>query len=155
MSKWDDFKKELGKIADKTATKTRELTDTAALKIKIANKESDRDLEYKKLGKLTYAKLKNTDANAEELTAKISESLANLDRILYELEELKKEEQDRKAEKEAEKAAKKAEKEAQNAPKEEEEEEKLDVQIMSEFNNARKTADAAYEEAKQAAEDAK
>jgi hypothetical protein len=52
MSNWKKFKKKLGDFADKTAGKTRELTDTAALKIKIANKEADRDLEYRKLGKL-------------------------------------------------------------------------------------------------------
>ena len=63
MSKWDDFKKNLGKFADKTVTKTRELTDTASLKIKIANKEADRNIEYKRLGKLTYAKLKALDGH--------------------------------------------------------------------------------------------
>ena len=40
MSKWENFKKNIGKLADKTAKKTRELTDTAALKLKIANKEA-------------------------------------------------------------------------------------------------------------------
>jgi hypothetical protein len=154
MSKWDDFKKNLGEIADKTANKTRELTDAAALKIKIANKESDRDLEYKKLGKMTYAKLKNfKGADPEELTAKISESLENLDRILAELEELKKEAAERKAEKEAEKAAEKAAKQAEKASKKEtesqdKEEDTLDVKIMEEFNCARKVADEKFEEAK-------
>ena len=30
MSKWDDFKKNMSELADKTVKKTRELTDTAA-----------------------------------------------------------------------------------------------------------------------------
>ena len=107
MSKWDDFKKTLGNFADKTVTKTRELTDTASLKIKIANKEADRDIEYKKLGKLTYAKLKAPDGHsAEELTAKISESLEKLDKIITELEALKNEDDERKTAKEAAKAEK-------------------------------------------------
>ena len=107
MSKWDDFKKNLGKFADKTVTKTRELTDTASLKIKIANKEADRDIEYKRLGKLTYAKLKALDGHsAEELTAKISQSLEKLDKIITELEALKNEDGERKAAKEAVKAEK-------------------------------------------------
>lgn len=158
MSKWDDLKKKLGRLADKTANKTRELTDTAALKIKIANKEADRDLEYKKLGKMTYAKLKNFKiSDPEELTAKISESLENLDRILYELKELKKEAAEKKAEKEAEKAAEKAAKQAekgsQNAENKDDasrnaEEDVLDVKIMEDFNSARKEADEKYEEAK-------
>ncbi len=108
MSKWDEFKKSVGVIADKTVTKTRELTDTASLKLKIASKEADRDSEYKKLGKLTYTKLKNDiPGNAEALTREISESIDKLDKIFAELEALKKEEADRRAAKEAEKASRK------------------------------------------------
>ena len=61
MSTWNDIKKSVGLIAEKTAIKTRELTDTASLKIKIASREADRDTEYKRLGKLTYTKLKSND----------------------------------------------------------------------------------------------
>ena len=150
MSKWDDFRKSLGDFADKTVNKTRELTDTAALKIKIANKEADRDTEFRNLGKLAYAKLKNLEGtNPEELTAQISETLDKLDVICRELVELKKEDEDKKAAKEAEKAAKQAKAE------EEEKDEELDMQVMADFNEARKEADAEYEKAKQAAEDAK
>ncbi|MBQ8409322.1 MAG: hypothetical protein IJY39_10725 [Clostridia bacterium] len=150
MSKWDDFRKSIGDFADKTVNKTRELTDTAALKIKIANKEADRDTEFRNLGRLAYAKLKSLDGtDPEELTAQISETLDKLDVICRELVELKKEDEDKKAAKEAEKAAKQAEKEA------EEKDEELDMQVMADFNAARVEADAEYEKAKQAAEDAK
>ena len=47
MSVWNDLKKSVGAIADKTVTKTREISDTASLKLKIASKEADRDTEYK------------------------------------------------------------------------------------------------------------
>ena len=86
MSKWDEIKKNLGIIADKTATKTRELTDTASLKIKIAAKESERDTEYKILGKLTYKKLKSAEGSDDtSLTAHISNTIERLDKIHGEL----------------------------------------------------------------------
>ena len=151
MSKWDDFKKNMSELADKTVKKTRELTDTAALKLKIANKEADRDIEYARLGKLAYAKLKELEGiDAAELTASISESLSKLDTILAELEALKDEDAERKAAKEA---AKEAERAAREAEKEEDEE--LNTKVMDEFKEARKTADEKYEEAKSDADEAK
>ena len=148
MSKWEDFKQKMGVLADKTAKKTRELTDTAALKLKIANKEADRDIEYARLGKLAYAKLKELEGvDPEELTANISASLEKLDGILAELAALKAEDEERKA-------AKEAAKEAAKAAKEEDDDE-LDMKVMDEFKDARKDADEAYEEAKDAASDAK
>ncbi len=114
MSKWDDFKKSVGVIADKTATKTRELTDTASLKIKIASREADRDTEYKKLGRLTYSKLKTTDARySESLTLDISKVIEKLDEINSELDTLRAEEEKRRSAKEAEKAERNAQKDAE------------------------------------------
>ena len=148
MSKWDNIKKGFGNLADKTVNKTRELTDVASLKIKIANKESDRDIEYKNLGKLTYAKLKKLKGiDPETITLEISQSLERLDAIHHELSLLKSEEKARKEAKEAEKAEKDAKKKA--------EEEKLNLEVMEEFNEARIVADEEYEKAKQAAEDLK
>lgn len=150
MSKWDDFKKSFGELADKTVNKTRELTDTAALKIKIANKEADRDAEFRNLGRLAYAKLKGLDGvDPEELTAQISETLDKLDTICKELADLKKEDEEKKAAKEAEKAAKQAEQDSK------EKDEELDLQVMEDFNAARAEADAEYEKARDAADEAK
>ena len=124
MSKWDDFKKSVGYYADKTAQKTRELTDTASLKIKIASKEADCDTEYRKLGKLAYAKLKNTDgADSDKLTREISETIEKLDTLLSELDSMRAEEEKRKAEKEAEKSTKK---EAENKSKQNTEKDNAD-----------------------------
>ena len=146
MSKWEDFKKSMGELADKTAKKTRELTDTAALKLKIANKEADRDIEYAKLGKLAYAKLKELEGvDPTELTANISASLEKLDTILAELEALKAEDAERKAAKEAEKAAK----------EKDDDEDELNMNVMDDFNSARREADEKYEEAKADADEAK
>ncbi len=93
MSKWDDFKKSVGYYADKTVTKTRELTDSAALKIKIASREADRDTEYKNLGRLTYSKLKSTTgADQEKLTLEISETMDRLERIIAEINTMRAEE---------------------------------------------------------------
>jgi hypothetical protein len=154
MSKWNEIKKNLGIIADKTATKTRELTDAASLKIKIAAKESERDTEYKVLGKLTYKKLKNAEGSDDaSLTAHISNTIERLDKIHTELAALFAEEEARRAAKEAEKQAKEqARREAEQ--KEEQEQEELNRQFMDDFNAARKQADEAYKEAKKSAEQA-
>ena len=107
MSMWNDIKKSVGAIADKTVTKTREITDTASLKLKIASKEADRDTEYKKLGKLTYFKLKNdAPESSESLTREISETIEKLDCISAELLAMKNEEEARRAAKDSEKAEK-------------------------------------------------
>lgn len=114
MSTWNDFKKSVGLFAEKTANKTRELTDTASLKIKIASREADRDTEYKRLGRLTYSKLKSTDdSQSERLTLEISKSIEKLDEINLEIGALRAEEDERRAAKEAEKAQKDAEREAE------------------------------------------
>jgi len=106
MSTWNDIKKSVGLFAEKTANKTRELTDTASLKIKIASREADRDTEYKRLGKLTYSKLKNSDEeHSEKLTLEISKVIEKLDDINAQIKALKDEEKERRAAKEAEKAA--------------------------------------------------
>ena len=154
MSKWDEFKKGLGELADKTVNKTRELTDTASLKIKIANIETDRDLEYKTLGQLAYVKLRRLEDNDERLTEQISESLEKLDQLNLELEELKRADKERKDSKEAVKQTRKREKaNAEKAKKQESE--SLNLAVMEEFNEARVKADEEYEKARKAAEDAK
>jgi hypothetical protein len=151
MPNWDKIKKNVGNIASKTATKTRELTDTAALKLKIATKEAERDAEYKRLGKLAYVKLKELEGfDTPALTESIAASLASLDKIIDELNALKKEDDARKAEKQAQKDAKKAEKEKENEPDEE-----LNLAVMTEFNEARVEADEEYEKAKAQAEELK
>lgn len=157
MSKWENFKSGIENIAGKTADKTKELTGSAALKIKIANKEADRDREYKLLGKLAYVKLKKLNvSDAADLTQKISDSLAKLDKIHAELNALKQKEAEMKVAKEAEKAARAAAKKAREEAEyfEEDAEEELNTVIMDEFNEARKDADAEYEKAKKNAEDA-
>ena len=151
MSKWDDFKKSVGIIADRTVAKTRELTDTASLKIKIATKEADRDTEYKVLGKLTYAKLKKlTLPESEPITERISETIERIDALNAEINALKAEEKARRAAKEAEKAAKEAMRAEEEAAAEENGE-----AVMEQFNKARQEADREYEAAKEAANRAK
>ena len=152
MPSWNEIKKSIGDIAGKTATKTRELTDTASLKIKIASMESERDIEYKALGRLAYVRLRQTEENTEELAEKISKSLERLDAIHKELAELKALDKARRESREAEKKAREDEKEEK---KKKQDTDELDLGIMEEFNAARKVADDEYEKAKKAAEDAK
>ena len=153
MSKWDDFKKSVGIIADRTVAKTRELTDTASLKIKIASKEADRDTEYKVLGKLAYAKLKKLAlSDSGSVTERISETIERIDKLNAEISALKAEEKARQAAKEAEKAAKAAEREKEEDEKAEEDDGEI---VMEQFNRARKEADREYESAKEKAKEAK
>lgn len=152
MSKWDNFVQNVGEIADKTVSKTRELTDAASLKIKIANKEAERDSQYKALGKLAYIKLRKLRGHdSEETTQKISKVMDKLDKTRQEIADLKAIDKARKEAKEAEKQAREKAKKAADH----ELEEKLNLSVMNEFNEARKAADAEYEKALKAAEDAK
>ncbi len=145
MSKWDDFKRSVGYYADKTAKKTRELTDTASLKIKIASKEADRDTEYKNLGRLTYEKLKNTKSkDTERLTLEISKSIEALDSIISEIDSMRKEEKKRKAEKEAEKAERTAKKEAEEKAEEKAEAEHKDKTDKAEPEASDKKANSHF-----------
>ena len=154
MSKWDEIKKSFEKLADKTVTKTRELTDTASLKIKIANKEAERDLEYKNLGRLAYAKLRQSEiTDNDDLTAKISASMEKLDKIHDELNKLKSEDKARREAREAEKQNRSAEK--AKADKKSDDDEALNLSVMEQFNEARVTSDEEYEKAKAAADAAK
>lgn len=154
MANWDDIKRSIGNIADKTAIKTRELADTASIKIKIANKEAERDVQYKALGKLAYAKLRNINvSDAEALTENISNTLDKLDSVLKEIHDLKAELEARRAAKEAEKAMKKEEKcRAEQA--EQEEAEELNRRVIENFEEARKKAETEYQKAKADAEEA-
>ena len=137
MFDWNNIKKSISEIADKTVSKTIEVTDAASTKVKIASKETDRDTEYRRLGKLAYYKLKGVKVtNKEELERRISESIAKIDNFNKEIAALKAEEEARK---EAKEAAAEAKREAEKA---------------EQFNEARRTADAEYQKAKKAAEDA-
>ena len=147
MFDWNNIKKSINEIADKTVNKTIEVTDIASTKVKIASKETDRDTEYRRLGKLAYYKLKGVKvSNIEELEKRISESIARSDTINKEIAALK---ADEEAKKEAKEAAAEAKRAAEKAAQEAEEE-----IVMEQFNEARRTADKEYEKAKKAAEDA-
>ena len=155
MANWNEIKMSIGNFAGKTAAKTRDLADTASLKIKIANKEAERDVQYKALGKLSYAKLRELQVNdPEAITKGISDTLDKLDSIHKELCELRAAEQAirdaNQAEKEARKQAKMREQEL-----EEQENEQLNRKVMEEFNNARQKADVEFEKAKAEADELK
>ncbi len=152
MANWEEIKKSIENIADKTVTKTRELADVASLKIKIANKESERDLQYRALGKLAYVKLRGIEVkDPDALTENISTTLEKLDKIIAEIRQLKAEEEARRAAREAEKAAREQEKRDEEA-REQAEQEELNRKVMEDFNNARTEADAEYDKAKNEAE---
>lgn len=80
------------KIFDKAVEGAEKLTDTAALKIKIATVKSKRENEYARLGKLTYKKLQSDGQNTE-MAEKIADAIYKIDKLNAELRELKKQEQ--------------------------------------------------------------
>lgn len=146
MSKWNEIKNNIARVADKAVQKTDELADIAALKLSIVGKESTRDSEYKKLGKLIYEKLQTANSEkADILTEQISETIKKLDALIDEIEKL---------EIELKKAtsgdgSKKKHKFSKNISNE------TDPQIMKQFSEARVVANQKYEEAEQATEYAK
>ena len=148
MFDWNNIKKSINELADKTVSKTIEVTDVASTKVKIASKETDRETEYRRLGKLAYYKLKGVKvSNADELENRISDSIARIDNLNKEIAALKADEEAKKEErKSAAEAKRAAEKAAQDA------EEEI---VMEQFNEARRTANEEYEKAKKAAEDAR
>ena len=148
VSKWDNFKKSVSNFADKAAKKTEELTDLASLKIKIANKESARDNEYKALGKLIYEKFKNTDETLDkEMAAGVAEHMKKLDDIFEELKNLNAEYNNIKKSKENSDKSENSEKSSQT---------KADGQdIMDQFNTAREQGDKDAKEADAQSADAK
>ena len=145
VSKWDNFKKSVSNFADKAAKKTEELTDLASLKIKIANKESARDNEYKALGKLIYEKFKNTDETLDkEMAAGVAEHMKKLDAISEEAQNLAAEYNNIKKSKEN---SDKSENSSQAKAD--------DTDIMDQFNTAREQGDKDAKEADAQAADAK
>ena len=75
---WDDFCKGVGQFAKKAGQKIEELTDTAAIKLKITAKRADLDEEYGKLGKLTF---ENTYADVAAVSDNDREIAACVKRI--------------------------------------------------------------------------
>lgn len=147
MSMWNDIKKSVTDFADKAAKKTEELTDAAAMKIKIANKEAERDSEYKNLGRLIYEKLGDADEQRkEQLTEAIAESIKKLDATIAELTRLNKEYNEAKAAREAEKNAKQSSKSANDGNGASQN----DEDFMNDFNDARRAGDEEAEKARQA-----
>ena len=61
MALFDDLTKKAAKMTEEAIDKTQELANTAKMKLKIKNLQSDQDDIYRKLGKRYYDILKNQD----------------------------------------------------------------------------------------------
>ena len=105
---WNSIKKSVSDLADKASKKTEELADLAAIKIKIAKKTSDKENEFLKLGKITYAKLTaEDDSHDEELTQGLTKGIEKITLLELEIKKLQLEYDIKKQEAEAQKKAKK------------------------------------------------
>lgn len=61
MALFDDLTKKAAKMTEEAIDKTQELANTAKMKLKIKNLQSDQDDIYRKLGKRYYDILKDQD----------------------------------------------------------------------------------------------
>lgn len=138
MSDWNKIYNDAKTIAKKAAKKGEEISELAALKIKIIAKRKNISDEYKFLGAYVYKKLKAEDESAQaELTEKIGACVNNIDIYLVELARLN-------AEYKAKAESKKPEAEFTITPDE----------VMESFNAACEDAASATKEAKKLAEEA-
>lgn len=64
MSKWNEIRHGVKKVAIKAVSKTADVTDTASLHVKLAQKEANLADFYEQFGRVAYQKAK-TGANVE------------------------------------------------------------------------------------------
>ncbi len=72
MSKWNNFCKNVRQLTEKAIKKTEELTDVAALHVKIKTLEGKISEQYENLGVLTYSSAKSGSDNKETVTLTVS-----------------------------------------------------------------------------------
>jgi ubiquinone biosynthesis protein UbiJ len=81
---WDDICKSVDGWTKKANRKVEQLTETAAIRIKISARKSEMEDAYLELGKLTYESMTSTEENEtpdEAVAAKVAEITALKDEI--------------------------------------------------------------------------
>ena len=86
MALLDDLTKKAAKFTETAIDKTQEVAETAKIKLKIKNLESDRDV-YRDLGRYYFDLLKDQDSVNDE----VAELRSRIYDFTAEIEELKKE----------------------------------------------------------------
>jgi len=87
MALFEDITKKAAKLTEEAIDKTQELAETAKIKLKIKNLESDRDDVYRELGQY-YLQLIKEENSVDEEVAEMRSRIYNFD---AEIAELKKE----------------------------------------------------------------
>lgn len=87
MALLDDLTKKAAKFTETAIDKTQEVAETAKIKLKIKNLESDRDDVYRDLGRYYFDLLKDQDSVNDE----VAELRSRIYDFTAEIEELKKE----------------------------------------------------------------
>jgi len=64
-STWDDICKSVDGFATKASRKVEQLTEEAAIRLKISAKKAEMEDAYLELGKLTFEKMNQSDAESE------------------------------------------------------------------------------------------
>lgn len=91
MALFDDLTKKAAKFTEEAIDKTSELAETAKLKLKIKNLESDRDDIYRDLGKYYYQLIKDensVDEQVAEMRSRIYDYDAEIEELNKQIDEI-------------------------------------------------------------------
>ena len=91
MALFDDLTKKAAKFTEEAIDKTAQLAETAKLKLKIKNLESDRDDIYRDLGKYYYQLIKDensVDEQVAEMRSRIYDYDAEIEELNKQIDEI-------------------------------------------------------------------
>lgn len=89
---WDDICKSVGQLAKKAGQKIEELSDVAAIRLKISAHQADLEEAYAKLGKLTYEHSyadKRIEVDSLEISREIASCVETITQLREEIAALK------------------------------------------------------------------
>ncbi|MBE6661021.1 MAG: hypothetical protein E7605_06415 [Ruminococcaceae bacterium] len=90
-STWNDICKSVGGFAKKAGRKAEELTEAAAIRLKISAKKADLEDAYLALGKLAYEQANaEPDADTSEVDVRFAAKLADVSALLDDIAQLEK-----------------------------------------------------------------
>jgi septal ring factor EnvC (AmiA/AmiB activator) len=91
-TRWDDICKSVGQLAKKAGQKFEELSDVAALRLRISAQQAEIEEAYAKLGKLTYEHSyaeKELEVDSLEINREIASCIEAIARLREEIAALK------------------------------------------------------------------
>ena len=90
-STWNDICKSVGGFAKKAGRKAEELTEAAAIRLKISAKKADLEDAYLALGKLAYEQANaEPDSDTSEVDVRFAAKLSDISALLDDIVQLEK-----------------------------------------------------------------